>query len=117
MGQEAGSRMVTLKNKHVPTRTDFPYQLANHFHITSNEDGFFLSFGTADPYNIDEESREVPIHPVAKVFVGRYLMQSMLQVLLQNPAVLELPAFKAAKEAADEALSALVQEAGDQEDA
>ena len=104
-------QVITATNKSVRERLDDPYQLATQFGITNNEDGFFLSFGVADPSNIDPSTNEVPVHPVAKVFVGRHLMQNIVRVLLGDHAIQQLPALKKAREEADKELAALQKEA------
>jgi hypothetical protein len=102
---------MTVKGKITPERADNPYQLASHFSISHDGNGFFLAFSAADPYLLGE-NRVVPVHPVAKVFVGRNLMEEMIQILLGYDAVRELPALKKVKELAEKELAALQVEAG-----
>ena len=98
-------RKVGTKAVPVNEPLEQPYQIATHFAITSDDDGFYLFFGNADPFSIDPSTNEIKVHPLHKVFVGKNMMQRVIRSLLTNQEIQELPELKEARIQAEKEIS------------
>ena len=95
---------ITTKPVLVSHPLELPYQIASHFSLTSDADGFYLFFGNADPSSIDPETLELSIHPLHKIYIGRNMMQRVIRTLLTNESIQNLPDLQAAREDAEKAM-------------
>ena len=101
---------ITAKPVLVPHQLEMPYQIATHFSITSDPDGFYLFFGNADPSSIDPETLEMSIHPLYKVYIGRNMMQRLIRTLLTNQSIQDLPDLRAAREEVEQDIKDMMDE-------
>ena len=104
---ENGGEDQQLTPVFIPERSDDPFQVATQLNLVVDEDGFFLTFSVVDVHSRNIEKKEIAVHPVAKVFLGRNMMQKVVRLLLNNPAVRELPDLKQAREEAEKELRPL----------